>query len=304
MKAAHFLLISLLLSACSTPSRELKSAPTEAPVSLEKYWYSGLAELTSYELEQARYGELRKGTAVTIFVTEPFSKSKHVKLDDYRAAGDDKISVLKMNLTKNFLTGIYPYSIMLSTFTPMDGSRMLKSTMSSQEWCGHTFFQTNKLQSGYQWTGRSYFESEGDQTDTIDNEWTEDELWTQIRLNPEGLPIGKITLLPSTVYLRLRHQPVEAVAATALLDIAKVSDYSQSPHYKYTVDYLDRSLSIYFEQSLPYSILGWEETHMSGFGNPTHLTTRAKRIATIREKYWEKNRNADSLLREALGLSK
>jgi hypothetical protein len=37
------------------------------------YWYAGEAEITSYELEQARYGEIRKGHAVLIYVTEEFS---------------------------------------------------------------------------------------------------------------------------------------------------------------------------------------------------------------------------------------
>jgi len=55
-------------------------------------------------LEQARYGEIHKGRAVTIFVTEPFSKSKQVKLDDYKAAGDDRANVMKLNMTKNFNT--------------------------------------------------------------------------------------------------------------------------------------------------------------------------------------------------------
>ncbi len=31
------------------------------------YWYAGNAEITSYKLEQARYGELRQGKAVKIF---------------------------------------------------------------------------------------------------------------------------------------------------------------------------------------------------------------------------------------------
>jgi len=36
------------------------------------YWYAGKAEISSYKLEQARYGELRDGTAALIFVTEDF----------------------------------------------------------------------------------------------------------------------------------------------------------------------------------------------------------------------------------------
>jgi hypothetical protein len=32
----------------------------------EKYWFNGEAELSSFQLTQARYGELREGKAVMI----------------------------------------------------------------------------------------------------------------------------------------------------------------------------------------------------------------------------------------------
>ena len=48
----------------------------------KNYWYAGKAEITSYKLEQARYGELHSGYAVLVYVTEDFSVSKHVKLDN------------------------------------------------------------------------------------------------------------------------------------------------------------------------------------------------------------------------------
>ena len=101
-----------------------------------------------------------------IFVTEDFSKSKQVKLDDSEKAGDDKVNVLKMNFTKNFVTGIYPYSMMLSAFTPIRKDQLhntLKVTMSSQEWCGQVYAQANLKNKGYTITGHSYFEKEGDQ---------------------------------------------------------------------------------------------------------------------------------------------
>ena len=87
------------------------------------YWYQGKAELTSYDLEQARYGEIHPGHAVLIFVTEDFSRSKHVKLDRPQSAGDDAVKVLKLNFMKKFNTGIYPYSMMSSMFTPIDLAR-------------------------------------------------------------------------------------------------------------------------------------------------------------------------------------
>jgi len=67
-----------------------------------QYWYAGKAELTRYALEQARYGEIHKGDAVLVFVTEPFLIDKQVK---YEFGDNSKaVSVLKLNLVKKFFT--------------------------------------------------------------------------------------------------------------------------------------------------------------------------------------------------------
>lgn len=127
----------------------------------KSYWYSGKAEVNAYNLVQSRYGETREGKAMLIFVTEGFSKSKQVKLDDPEAAGSDKVTVMKLNYTKNFVTGIYPYSMMLSSFTPVSRNQFpssLKVTMSSQEWCGHVFTQMNLQKNKYAIDSYSYFE--------------------------------------------------------------------------------------------------------------------------------------------------
>lgn len=291
--------LPLIFVACSSPKApDATQTVTETPKSFGDYWYSGGAEITSYELEQARYGEMRKGKAVTVFVTEPFSKSKQVKLDNYQTAGDDKVSVLKLNMMKDFITGIYPYTLMMSTFTPLDGSPMLKSATSTQEWCGHTFFQLNKQDSGYRWTGFSYFEAEGDASGAVDA-LSEDQLWTTLRLDPQQLPTGTVRLLPAAFYLRLKHKPVQPVEALAQKEAVTESDYSTDPHWLYRVTYPDRELRIYYTEQLPYDILGWEETYNDG---PGLMTTKAKRIATMRSKYWQENSNGDLSLRGQLGL--
>ena len=109
-----------------------------------EYWYSGLAEVNTYELSQARYGEMRSGTAALIFVTEPFLIEEQVKSDYPDSDPDNVMSVLKCNLTKQFHTGIYPYSIMTSVFTPVDKPQTpVKVVSSCQEWCGTTYSQVN-----------------------------------------------------------------------------------------------------------------------------------------------------------------
>ncbi len=298
------MIISLVACAPSN-SQETKSVAVEKPSDFNDYWYAGDAEITSYKLEQARYGEIHSGEAVLVFVTEPFSRSKQVKLDDWRDAGEDNVSVMKLNMTKKFLTGIYPYSMMMSTFTPVSYDQYLdpfKVTTSSQEWCGHTWMQLNLDDENYRLRGFSYFESEGDVDVTVPNVLLEDELWTRLKFGPGNLPTGEIEIFPSTFYLRLRHHESKPQMAVASKLDVHTSEFSDDPHSIYILQYENRKLSIYYEQESPFTILGWEETYLSGFGNPERLTTKAKRINTIKSAYWGKNSNKDREIRKELGL--
>jgi hypothetical protein len=304
------LIPTLLVEGCDSgaPTPQAKTIQSFDNQQFGNHWYDGLGELTGYELTQARYGELHKGEAVMIFVTEPFSKSKQVKLDNPDNSNPDQTSVLKLNFTKKFLTGIYPYSMMLSTFTPVDGGQStppLKITMSSQEWCGHTFTQLNHQEAGFEVSTYSYFESEGDRQFRINETLTEDELWTRIRLNPADLPTGKVDLIPGIFYQRLRHSDQSVETAEISLTSADSSMKADVPHQIYEIDYpvSNRNLKIYFESAYPHGILGWEETAKSGFGaNAQPLTTTAKRLGTIRTPYWQQHNNEHRVVREKLGL--
>lgn len=143
MRHWPFFNLLLLVVACS-PSQSQDKSTHRLPSGFNDYWYAGEAEITSYELQQARYGEIHAGEAVLVFVTEPFSKSMQVKLDNWRDESEDNVSVMKLNMMKKFLTGIYPYSMMMSTFIPVSADKYpdpFKVTTSSQEWCGHTWMQ-------------------------------------------------------------------------------------------------------------------------------------------------------------------
>lgn len=271
------------------------------PAAFERYWYAGAAEITSYDLSQARYGEAHPGHAVLIFVTEPFSKKKQVKLDDAATAGGDAVPVLKLNLTKKFDTGIYPYSVMQSVFTPVDRARhggTLKTTMSSQEWCGHVFTQLNLRGSNYDITAYSYFESEGDGKQSLPRAMLEDEIWNLIRIDPSKLPTGRIELIPSTINARLRHIPLKVEKAQAKL-------HSAGPNARYTLEYgdLGRTLSIDFKPTFPYEIVRWSETGKSGWGEGAKtLTTHATVKKSILVDYWNRNGVSDASWRGKLGL--
>ncbi|MCF8243802.1 MAG: hypothetical protein K9J37_02200 [Saprospiraceae bacterium] len=271
---------------------------TPRPKAFQDYWYNNEAEITSYQLEQARYGELRKGTAVLVFVTEHFSKSKQVKTDK---PGRSDYSVMKLNMEKKFATGIYPYSMLTSSFVPVDNStaHATKVTTTVQEWCGHIFTQINNRGGKYKVESRSYFENEGDQDFSLKKVWLEDELWSKIRLNPELLPLGEQEIIPALFYTRLIHKelkPYNAVFAKKDLGDGTTA---------YTIRYpeLDRELTIRYGNAFPYPIEGWEETYLDGWGEKAKkLTTKATKIKTIKSDYWKHNSNADGHLREEMGL--
>ncbi|MEZ4702212.1 MAG: hypothetical protein R2834_17900 [Rhodothermales bacterium] len=291
--------------ACAPPSAP--EAPPARPAALlddefGDYWYQGDAELTSYALEQARYGEIHQGEAVLIFVTEDFSRSKQVKMDFPDRSSDDRATVLKLNFTKKFTTGIYPYSMMTSVFTPIERGmypHTLKVTTSSQEWCGHTFTQFNWRKGAYDVKLYSYFEEESDQTLKLDDVLLEDELWTLIRLDPSALPSGEIDIVPGTMYQRLSHDDWAIRKARA--STADAGDGQRI--FTLVFPELDRTLAIRFNAAFPYEIEGWEDTHRSGFGpNAPLLTTRATRNKRMMLDYWTRHNNADLPLREELGL--
>ncbi len=285
-----------LLAGASPPAAA--PAPTFDSSRFGQYWYQGKAELTRYRLDQARYGEMHSGDAVLIFVTEPFLPDRQVKLE--RGDPSRGVSVLKLNFVRKFFTGIYPYSVMTSTFTPVDfsRSRTLKVASSSQEWCGQTFTQLNLRNGRYQGLLRSYFEAEGDRTFDFAPAWLEDEIWTRIRLAPETLPTGEVEVVPGLQYTRLWHKAVRPEKADATLR-------SKGAESEYTIAYrnVPRKLVIRFENAFPYKIVSWEETQPGAFDGSPLLTTKAVATASLYLDYWTRHGNADAHYRKELGLT-
>jgi hypothetical protein len=87
------------------------------------FWGDGKGELAGYDLTFPRYGQLRHGVAVTIFVTETFSSSLRVKSDPGKHPKSDEFPVMKLNLVRDFPTGIYDYNLMTSAFWRSAGAQ-------------------------------------------------------------------------------------------------------------------------------------------------------------------------------------
>lgn len=293
-RISFFISFILLMASCASPSQETRSL--DLSEEFKNYWYSGEAEITSYTLEQARYGEIRKGEAVLIYVTEDFLPKEQVKANSNDA---ENISVLKLNSTKNFVTGIYPYSIMGSSFYPLNGEEhAVKVSTSIQEWCGQVYMQLNKRDQ-YNITSHSYFQGEADQDLKLEKVHLENEIWNKLRIDLDDVPTGDFKMIPSFEYLRLSHKDIKAYNVTGeFFTMDKLNVYSL------TYPELNRELKIYISRAFPYSIEKWEETYPSGFGESAKLlTTKAVKKQLIKTDYWNKNSNKNLPLRGKLELN-
>ncbi|MBK7233851.1 MAG: hypothetical protein IPH93_16710 [Saprospiraceae bacterium] len=306
MQSSFFSLLgfSILFNSCILNSSKLNDKPlSENANNLEistnqNYWFDGKAEISTFSLVQARYGEIRQAEAVLIFVTEDFSKSKQVKMDNPSSDLKDKQTVLKLNMTKRFNTGIYPYHMILSVFTPYNETSdyfPIKTTASVSEWCGQVFTQLNRKSDHYLSQSFSYFESEADQEKKLPILWIEDGIWNVLRLNPEALPIGEIKMIPGVFFSRLKHQSQDP--QTAICSLQK-NDIGVNI---YTIKYPNagRILEIQFTNSYPYPIIGWKESYKDG---NSELSTSATLKHRTKLDYWNLNSNKDSIYRKELQL--
>lgn len=259
------------------------------------YWYTGEAEITSYQLQQTWHGETRNGHAVLSYVTESFSPEKQVKAHKNDSTN---LPVLLINTIKTFETALYPSSIMSSTFYPVyDNQHALKTSVSIQEWHGHVYAQINNRER-FKFTSHSYFQEEADEQRTLEKNILENEIWTKIRINPRDLPVGALKIIPSLEYLRLQHRTPRAYKANASLSTDKgISTY--------TLIYpeLERNLSIRFSATFPYSIEGWTEEIKTEAGSRLNLlSSKAGKLKSLKAPYGEPHGTKNLKLQDSLGL--
>ena len=266
------------------------------------HWSDGKAELNGYDLVQPRYGQLRTGKAVLVFVTEPFSRSRGVKVDRYDRNDPDHFTALKLNHMRDFPTGIYDYNLMTSVFVdPARGFAPVKVSFSGQEWCGHVF---EEARFGQDAAGKgqtsvavnSYFEGEN-ATRTLPVNQTEDALFIQLRgLMATALDTQPKTIaaLPSALMRRLRH----VVAAPGAIAVSWSQPRSVTvPAGTFTVRGATwtrptgGTCTLDVEVAYPHRITGWQ----CADGEV------AKLRGSTRLPYWSLNGEADQKYLKQLG---
>lgn len=293
----------LVAAGCSAPKSEgpvqkITYTP-DAPqfdAAFWSHWSDGKAELAGYDLAYPRYGERRSGVAATIFVTEPFSNSMRVKADPGKHPGPDVFPVMKLNLIKDFQTGIYDYNTMLSAFIalePVNGrpaGAATKLSYSSQEWCGHVWHQLLFDERAIRSTLHSYFDGEADERKEVEyplNGMSEDALplWARGMTGPILIPgeTRRVQVLTSLQNARETHTPLSWSEAT--LRRGRSAETLTVPGGTFEVERWSaefekgRLLTFYVEQIPPRRIIRWESS--SG--------ERADLLGSERLEYWKMN---------------
>jgi hypothetical protein len=272
-------------------------------------WSDGTAEVAAYDLTTPRYNATRSGTAVTIFVTEPFSESARVKADPGVHPPADEFPVMKLNLVKDYQTGIYDYNEMLSAFIGLkpSGGRpagaAAKISFSAQEWCGHVYAQLLPAAGSLTVSSHSYWDNQADQLRSIPGDpaaFPEDTLllWARGYATPHVAPGGRqaVRLLSSFFTARaapekLRYSPAVLLRAAQPETLAMPGGARQALRSTVEVDG-QPAATVFTEPAPPYRILQWR----------TAAGESATLLQSARLKYWELNSPGGEKALESLGL--
>ncbi len=276
-----------------------------------KVWGDGMAEMNGYDLMYPRYGQLRKGVAVAIFVTEPFSKSARVKADPGRHSPADEFPVMKLNLVRDFQTGIYDYNDMLSVFAALsevDGRPYglpTKVSFTCQEWCGHVY---SHLLFGpkHAWhVLHSYFDGEADSARDIPftipvNSEDALPLWARGIVPPYNVvpQPRRYRMMLSLETARNKHVPLHVGEVELSGDPNPQRVRVPAGEFEVevrTAKLIDGIVRRYFvEKATPRRLIKWEGSDGE----------RAELLGSSRMKYWQMNKEGGEQALKQMGLSR
>jgi len=219
------------------------------------------------------------------------NKTTLIKDDTGEVRAENKEVVLKLNHTLKFRTGIYPYSIVTSVFSPVGSAGRerfapVKISFSAQEWCGHVYQMITPTMEAFRSEIHSYFSTEGDAITTTRTEpltLYEDALFIQLREldGPfEGGGDWSGYVVPSLWSSRRHHTPLEPVPATIT---RSDGERDGTPVTRFVLAYGNFTRTMEVETAPEHRILGWT----------TSEGEQAALLRTTRLPYWRLNGNDD-----------
>jgi len=259
--------------------------------------------MSGYRVTTERYGTKRSGQMVLVFVTETMDSRVWIKEDRQEAPESARVPVIKLNHMLYFRTGIYPYSVMTSIFSPVHGIvdrerfAPVKIAFSAQEWCGHVYHQLRPTAQGFKSEIRSYFYSEGDReasVETAAGTLYEDALLIQLREldGPfaDGAESWSGQLVPTVWGARKVHKPLAPVAATIRRSEAEVDGQAVR---RFVLEHSGATRTFDIEKAAPHRVLRWTDSR----GEEAVL------LKTARLAYWKLNHAGEESYLEQIGLA-
>jgi hypothetical protein len=297
---------SLLLPALLVLLSARSAARPSGPDDPLEAWYDGQAEVNGYRWRGTRYGELRTGEAVAIFVTETIGVQDHVKVDRPAEHRGPTSTVLKLNLVRDFQTGLYDYDTMCSVFIDVRDLRAVKQTFSSGEWCGHVFDRIDVRGRELALEVESYFQGESvsKALPAKSGGLLGDDLFLWLRgLRGHVLEPGearRVPYLTDPFERRLRHREASwgELAVQREAELAEVElRAGRFLALVYRLEASDgRRGSVRIEEAWPHRLLSWSWEREGEVLDSAELT------GSRRMKYWELHAEGQESLRKDLGL--
>jgi len=307
-------LVVLVGALVISSSHAAKAPPAKFDPPFGAYWHDGKAELDGYRYSVARYGRARRGQAVLVYVTEPFSRSMRVKVDNASRNPKDTFDVLKLNLVRDFQTGIYDYNTMTSLFVKSEDFDPVKVSFVSTEWCGNVYEELLVNPALVSQKLSSYFEGESGTREERRPKGgiLEEELFTLLRgLHGPYMTPGEsrtVPFLPSSFRRRLTHEPlkwtrarIDRVAWTSTVTVP--AGTFTVIRYSIQVENGPRGL-FHVDSAYPHRIVRWEwpgaesDSSWGRDGNDSGQLTGSARL-----KYWELHKPGDERWLARLGLT-
>ena len=224
-------------------------------------WDDGKAEVSLYDVEEPRYGTMRRFEARMIVVKEDLRIDTHVKSDRGPIPGETQ-EVLKLNHLRVIPTGAYDYHQMLSVHLDRASLRPVKLSMAHFESCGITFVEVLPGSGALQHVSHSYWDGEADRTLSIPfapEDFLRDALPLQLRGMDLAKPasrkvkvfptqIGGRVGQPAVVPMDLRLKPARRIEVPA----------GTFEAYEVELEAPDGKERFFFETSFPHRLIKME----------------------------------------------
>lgn len=124
-----------------------------------KTWDDGLSEMCYYAATDKIYGTQQNYTRVHLFNRQWMDPESGVKTEP---DAEGAVAVFKLVIAEQVPTQNYNYRYLTTLFLNRYDLTPFKMTLSSQEWCGHTFKHLRWNDAGLEMQSFSYFSAEGD----------------------------------------------------------------------------------------------------------------------------------------------